>query len=178
MKKLILIIALIAIFSTTTDAQAQRGRYQYETLNFWYQGEAAVAYGVGVGTWRMDRLNLTTVHGINILRYAFVGIGAGLSIWMPKDAGAELYLPIFANLKGFYPLSRNVSALLSVDIGGTIALTNGFRYYDSFMISPSVGISLWERLNITVGYENSAIELVEGRYTDFGAVMFRLGVQF
>ena len=89
-----------------------------------YQGEVAFAYGLAVSEGTGDlfpRIVFETVHGVRINPYLFAGVGLGINYFY-KDLYIYNYwgsilegyrggivLPVFANVKGYLPISRKVA---------------------------------------------------------------------
>lgn len=92
---------------TTVVPKMQRPRQK----TVWYQGEVALGLAVGNG---MTGPVVETVHGIHITKYAFVGAGVGLHY--PIEYGDPL-VPLFANVKFYYPVNDKIAPFLSIDAG-------------------------------------------------------------
>ncbi len=146
-----------------------------------YQGEIAVGYGVGVGAAsnviNTDRIVLETVHGARINPYVFVGAGLGINYFYGLLDDYDLYqgnddtatiLPLFANIKGYYPLSKKTSLSLSLDLGAAIGIggiASGTEFYTS--IGPEVQVG---KLNLCIRFQHMG--------TGLNAMLFRIGFIF
>ena len=101
-----------------------------------YQGEVAFAYGSAVSEGMQDlfpRIVFETVHGVRINPYLFAGVGLGINYFY-KDIyfsnGWNIYelgnsgtvLPVFANVKGYLPVSSKAALNLSWDLGAAIGV--------------------------------------------------------
>lgn len=124
-----------------------------------YQGEVAFGFGLGVGkiteVFNTNRLSLETVHGVRACPYFFAGAGIGFDLFYTDlPALDELgnpfgtytsasIIPVFGNLKGYYPLSEKSTLYLSLDLGAAIGVSG---YYEerkaAFYTCVGPGISL------------------------------------
>lgn len=121
-------------------------------INVWYQGEVNIGYAVSgklVDSYdvpmktNFSRPFIETTHGIRITKYAFVGAGLGLQYAYGKsstDADGffgdydddefksprwnTLLMPLFINLKGYYPVNDNLAPYISLSFGGAPVLTS------------------------------------------------------
>ena len=120
-----------------------------------YQGEFAFAYGLAVSEGMGDlvpRIVFETVHGVRINPYLFAGVGLGINYFY-KDLyffdGWDIYelgnsgtvLPIFANVKGYLPVSRKVALNLSWDLGAAIGIGGYFNGGTEFYTSVGPGVT-------------------------------------
>lgn len=164
MKKfLALALAALVAMPTVTMAQkttVQRVTREktYETqktdVSIWYQGELSFGFATGSNlTYKSEGVSskqktdlsrpfIETVHGVRITQYAFVGLGLGVQYAYGKmnpdynesENWGALLMPIFVNLKGYYPVSDNFAPYVTVSLGGTASLTSniddsGYEYY-------------------------------------------------
>lgn len=146
-----------------------------------YQGEVAVAYGLGVGDLakhvNTDRVIFETVHGVRLSPYAFVGAGAGLNYFCETwgdETGAGV-VTAFANAKGYYPVSPSTSVYLSLDLGAAIGAWNYLKDARDMYVAAGPGVSIGSpanrmRLDLGVRYQYMG--------KDTGAVLFRIGFGF
>lgn len=154
MKKTFILIfaALIAVpvasfAQKTTVTRINRERtYKTSTRTFdvWYQGEVSLGFATGGKLkWKdggetektdYSRVFLSTVHGARITKYAFVGLGAGIQGAYgkldPDDDGSDNWetamIPLFLNLKGYYPVSDDFAPYVSVSLGSSICAGSFF----------------------------------------------------
>lgn len=164
-KKVSLLVTMI-VLSFTLNAQSL----------IKYHGELNVGYSLGVGTYSTDRVNLHTIHGVNISEYFSTGIGVGLDYYTDLLGDDELVLPVFLNVKGYLPVSDNISPFISCDFGVGIGLTEGVKDMSGFYCTPAVGLKL-SHLALQVGYNMQKHSSYGFGYT-MGAVQFKLGYMF
>lgn len=176
MKKLFLLTLLICGVTATSFAQ-----------NDWsirYQGELNVGFATG-GKLKNDlgekvktnfsRPTLETVHGVRVGDYLFGGLGVGLQyaygdFITGSDAQGfgpgmpqwnTLLMPIFLNLKGYYPVMDDLAPYISLSLGGSAVLASDFNVnYSERHTSPLQG-----------GYdytESVDVKHKGGFYCDFG----------
>ncbi len=199
MKKIIIFI--LATFFLTASAHAQIIQSQsvtYVDKTYpCYQGEANAAYVVTPVSTVLE-----TIHGVRINKYLFIGGGIGAQ-WIHDlskdelDMSVALNLPIFANIKGYYPINDKIAPFLNLSLGGAIVLgyghghvseTNG-RLYDSFVPNGGfycdfgAGIKL-NKFTIGLGMINNSFNLNyhngADRDTPFSKVSFyfKIGLQW
>ena len=137
----------------------------------------------------LSRPYLETVHGVMISDYIFAGGGLGLQYYAGKLG--ELYdlvdkkegkytwgalaIPLFVNLKGFFPINDDWKPFLNLSLGGTIIATSNLTCVEDYT-------HIDEYYGVKTGtiYENKHRG---GFYCDFGAGveykrwMFGLGMQ-
>ncbi len=146
-----------------------------------YQGEIAVGYGVGVGAAsdviNTDRIVVETVHGARINPYVFVGAGLGINYFYgllddynfyQGDDDTATILPLFADIKGYYPLSKKTAISLSLDLGAAIGIggiAEGTEFYTS--IGPEVQFG---KFNLGIRFQHMG--------TGLNAMLFRVGFTF
>ena len=152
MKTKVLLAALISmlLFSTTSFAQIDFGVIRY-------QPEVDFGFSAGAGNWQSDRINIQTVHGVQIDEYLFAGVGTGL------------------NFKGFLPVWEKVSPFVSLDMGYGICLSENGE--SGFTISPAIGVKLFNHFKFQFGY-NSQKMSSKGVSVNMGAVQFKVGYFF
>lgn len=109
-------------------------RYQGE-LNFGYATGGKLKWENG-GKTKTDfsRPFIETVHGVRITDYAFAGVGFGIQYAYgdinkdseDSDSWDALMIPIFLNLKGSYPVTKDFAPYISLSFGGSICATSSF----------------------------------------------------
>lgn len=163
MKKLIFstLLAIMAIFSSNAQT------------NIKYNGEINLGYGIGVGDFSAGRVNLHTIQGVKIGDYFSTGVGVGFDYYHEGD---ELIVPIYLNLKGYYPINEKVSPFVSFDLGYGIGATDDLSGLGGLYISPTVGIK-YRHISFQLGYTCQRLQ-EEGVGIDFGAVQFKVGYVF
>lgn len=146
-----------------------------------YQGEIAVGYGVGVGAAsdviNTNRIMIETVHGARINPYLFVGGGLGINYFYGLlndydgyygDDDTATIASLFANIKGYYPLSKKTALALSLDLGAAIGIggiAEGADFYTS--IGPEVKIG---KFDLGIRFQHMG--------TGLNAMLFRVGFTF
>ncbi len=163
MKKLLFaaIVAISTIFSGTAQVPVK------------YQGEVDLGYSVGIGTFSAGRLNLHTVQGVKISDYFSTGLGVGLDYY---HESSNLLVPIFLNMKGYYPVNEKFSPFVSLDLGYGIGVTSDVSGLGGFLWAPAVGVR-YSRFKFQVGYTSQRIS-ESGLGYNMNAIQFKLGVVF
>ena len=147
-----------------------------------YQGEIQVGFGAGVGAFPADRVYLQTIQGVRVGDHFSVGLGIGLNIIVPYTFTydlPELYMPIFVNVKGYLPINEQTSLFGSFDIGGSFGLTEGVAGFKGLMVCPSVGVSINNKVNLSLGYDFQKISTgVSYISASMNAVSIKVGYMF
>ncbi len=169
MKKIIVlaVAALLAVPATsfaqkTTITQMNREKTYQTTshkVDVWYQGEVNFGYGldgkVDGENAEYGRVFVETIHGARITKYAFVGLGVGVQYATEWESIA---MPIFVDLKGYYPVNEKFAPYVSVDLGYSPVLdegtTNGFD--GGFYASYGIGLN-YGKLNFGLGGQHQAL---------------------
>lgn len=167
-KNLILTAALFAAAALSSYAQYTTSSGEKSiSVRVWYQGELNVGYGIcstikakefDYGDiydwgWRSNYSGpfISTIHGVRITKWAFVGLGAGFHFacgkvypyeakeykdygWNAdeydlkemKQRWNTLTMPIFVNLKGYYPVTNDLQIYLSLSFGANTVLYSGY----------------------------------------------------
>ncbi len=172
MRKSLLLIFVILATSLNSYAQMPTAKYQ---------GDVQLGYSLGIGTYSANRVNLHMINSIRIGEYFSTGLGVGLDYYHEGVETDELALPLYLNLKGYYPVSSQAELFLSTDIGVSIGLTEGISGYSGFLFTPSIGT----RVKI---YNDKAILLSLGyhmqKWSESGfsintdAIQFKVGFSF
>jgi len=131
------------ITSTTSVAERKIEKKRRPTdFSVWYQGELNFGFATG-GKLNFDgekdntnysRPFLETIHGVRIAKYGFVGAGVGIQYAFGKmnpdseydDKWKTLMIPMFVNLKGYYPVTDDFAPYISISLGGSICATSGY----------------------------------------------------
>jgi len=151
-----------------------------------YQGEITFAYGIGVGEAsriiNTNRIAIETVHGVRINPYLFAGAGLGFNYFYGllndydydyNDDTAGI-LPVFANLKGYYPCSKSISIYMSLDLGAAVGVS-GFAEGTEFYTSIGPGLSFGNAQNSIRGDFSIRFQHMG---TGMNAMLFRIGMTF
>lgn len=197
MKKLILTaIALSAIFVTHVNAQIVRGSSSVSTISasqrnqtaktgVRYQGEFNFGYATGGklnfkdgDSMKTDfsRPFIETIHGVRMLNdYLFVGVGVGVQyaygdIYSDSDESSTwdtMAIPVFVNVKGYYPLGGNFAPYLSLSMGSSIFVMSSLTddYYEEelkggFYTAFGAGFT-FRKLNVGLGLMHQGMKLVD-----------------
>lgn len=191
MKKLIL-LSVFALFSSAAFGQEQPIRYQ---------GEVQAGYAFGVGDIKIDRLSVHMINGVRFNPYLSAGVGVGLDYY--DDNGISLLsMPLFANVKGYLPVSPKVSLFASFDMGYSVALKSEEEsgWVDNvnvdvkvgmkgFMVTPAIGASFEvgdaKAFNISLCYDLkkatadvSAMRQSASATTNCNAIGLKVGFAF
>ena len=169
--------ALCVLFCASASAQSPALRYE---------GEAAFAYGVGVGdassVINTNRIVFETVHGVRINPYLFAGAGVGFNYFyglfndydvegVDDTAGV---LPVFADFKGYYPASDKLALFLAWDFGAAVGVSGcaeGTEFYTSIGPGVSFGRTDWSsRGSFSIRFQHMG--------TGTNAMLFRVGWTF
>ena len=154
-----------------------------------YQGEVAFAYGSAVSEGMQDlfpRIVFETVHGVRINPYLFAGVGLGINYFY-KDIyfsnGWNIYelgnsgtvLPVFANVKGYLPVSSKAALNLSWDLGAAIEVGGYFNEGTEFYTSIGPGVTFGRQSGGVRGDFSIRFQhMGEG----LNAILFRIGIGF
>lgn len=150
-----------------------------------YQGEVNVGYGFG-GKVKIEgekfdaeygREFVETIHGIRINKYAFAGLGAQLQY---IDDPEVLMLPLFIDLKGYYPIGKRFAPYIFVDLGYSLGVSDGDGDLDGFFASYGLGIN-YGKLDFGLGWQHqTTYSYHEGGGYDASVNSFflKVGVKF
>ncbi len=179
MKKIILSLIIVVSCLTTSIIEVEA---QTNHIPVKYQGELLVGFNLGVGAVGIDRVNIHTIQGVKIGDYFSTGLGVGIN-YIPSytfDYGKpELYLPLYLNLKGHLPVNSKTSLFASFDIGGSFGLTEGVSELSGLLFTPSIGVSLNNKFNISFGYDLQKLSTgISGISVNMDAVTVRLSYIF
>lgn len=140
---------------STTESKSRKGSKQ----GIHYQGELNFGYGLGGNTKEdgekfdaeYSRVYLETVHGVRINPYAFAGIGVGAQYALDWE---EVTLPVFAALRGYYPVTERFAPYVAVDLGYSPALTSSIGgFYAAYGLGLNFGV-----LNLGFGWQHQEFD--------------------
>ena len=155
---------VLSVCSTKTNAQ-----------NIKYQGEAAMGYAFGIGDFNVNRFNISTTHGVRLNQYLFVGGGLGFNFFH-KDGDNATVMPIYASVKGYYPVGNQLSLVGLFDLGVGTSLSDNLDG-SGFYCYPQVGLNLpilkSYSLDFTLGYQHQAISKHSAN-VNFDAIAFKV----
>jgi len=129
-----------------------------------YRGYIDLGYTLGTGIFALDRIELTTSHGYQLIPYLFVGAGAGLSYYSDLELFA---LPIFANVRA-YILDNSISPYVDLKIGYSVLDLKGFY------MNPSIGCKVYA-FNVSAGY---ALQKQKEWDINRGGISLKIGFEF
>lgn len=178
MKKLFLLMLLTCGVTAASFAQSD--------WKVRYQGELNLGYAIG-GKLKLDlngqsetvktdfsRPLLETIHGVRVGNYLFGGLGLGVQ-YAHGDLSEEVVhsedwdtamMPIFFNLKGYYPIKKHFAPYISLSLGATAVLASDMNKSKSNSGSrpghQGLGIDKYNWSN------SSETKLKGGFYCDFG----------
>lgn len=150
MKKL---IALLVFMLSGASLMAQSG---HRGLDY----KVELGYDVSTKSDGPKMILVTGIIGKRINDYLFVGGGSGAYMDQKtlEDGNKHTYVPIFADIRGYFPVggTTSISPFLGIKGGYVInaVSSNGTDYY-KFQITPGVQFPLSGviDLNVAVGYE-------------------------
>lgn len=188
MKKFFLLVAAAVLMApaasfaqkmTATNINREK-TYQttQHSVDIWYEGELNVGYGFN---GKMDgekvkygRPFVETVHGVRITKYAFVGAGLGFQYATNKELKTGV-MPIFIDLKGYYPVSENLAPYVAIDLGYSAVLTSEFEDLKGGMYA-SYGLGLnYKRLNFGLGLQHQGFKDFDKGINSF---FLKVGIKF
>ncbi len=134
---------------------------------------------------------ISTIHGVHITKWAFAGLGLGfhyacgkadpynamdITPYLRFQGWRTLTMPIFFNMKGYYPFSDDLQVYISLSFGGNPVLTCGIvnAYNDEFAWDEEevykvrggyygeygVGVN-YKRLNFSLGLQQQTMKLID-----------------
>lgn len=190
MKKLIIltVTALSLLFVTNASAQIVRGSSSVSSISssqkskkgpktgLHYQGELNFGYGLA-GKLKEEgydekfdanysRVFLETVHGVRINPYAFVGVGINAQYSFDWE---EIALPVFAALRGYYPVTDRFAPYVAIDLGYSPMLdapVGGF--YAAYGLGLTFG-----KLNFGFGWQHQTFDEIK-----INSFVVKLGLKF
>ena len=156
-KRFLIILAMFMIAGFSANAQSR------------YSGEVDFGYSLSLDEV-FDQVGVSTTHGISINERLFLGAGVGVNYAYDIE---QVMMPVYANLKGFLPLSEKTSFFASADVGYTIGFDNDYLggSVSGFYCCPAVGVKL-NKFKVQVGYSM----LVD--YITLGCMQFKVGFAF
>lgn len=123
-----------------------------------YRGEMNFGYALGL-SGAPDRVVFETIHGSRINDYAFVGLGFGFNAYKDMliydgysfDSGWGMTVPIFLDLKGFYPVSDDFSPYIDLGLGASV----GVMEIDGAGFFTNVGFGInYKKFNLGMNFQS------------------------
>lgn len=177
MKKLIIltVTALSLLFVTNASAQIVRGSSSVSSVSsaqkskkgpktgLHYQGELNFGYGLA-GKLKEEgydekfdanysRVFFETVNGVRINPYVFAGVGVGVQYSFDWE---NVTLPVFAALRGYYPVTDRFAPYVAVDLGYSPML-NSSGSDGGFYAAYGLGLT-FGKLNFGFGWQHQTID--------------------
>jgi hypothetical protein len=167
MRKFILFITALCCVIGSAEA---KGKVEY-------QGEVDLGYSFGVGKAANERVNIHTIQGIRVGKYFSTGIGAGFDFYYNFDDTSEAIVPVYLNLKGYYPISAKVSPFISCDIGWGVGVTGDIDNDNGLTVAPAIGI-VWGVFKAQVGYNMQKVDNIDLGKPSMSSVQVKIGIMF
>ena len=163
------LFTVVLLLASSLLMNAQEIKYQSEVD----LGASITTNGYQTGT---AVANFRTIHGGKIGDYFFTGLGFGAD-WYFFDQGSsgddsEVVIPVFLNMKGYYPAKKHFKPFVSLDLGYGFGVTQSISGEGGFMYSPAIGFQ-YKKFQFQVGYEHQSISGIE-----FGSCQIKAGVVF
>lgn len=177
-------VAALLLGVWNADAQIISGssyssstEYTSKVKNTRYQGELNFGYGLGgkikdsdgdKDDAKFSRVFIETVHGMRINEYAFAGLGVGFQyayddknlVSAEEDSGVG-FIPLFVDLKGYYPVTDDFAPYVSVDLGYGLPVIGSDGRYDTlkggFYASYGIGLN-YKKLNFGLGWQHQSFK--------------------
>lgn len=162
-----------------------------------YRGFADVGYSFGIGGYGLNRFEVTTIHGCQILPALYVGGGVGFSLYEENylkgdwkfsstsiEQGQMCSIPVFVDIRTDI-LKSWISPFVDVRIGYAFLEMNGF--YFSVMAGGRTALSFGNNtigINLGIGYTTTLKnDVYKGKEISWGtiscgAIALKLGVDF
>lgn len=158
MKKVLLIVCAVICSMGISSAQFKPQPFKWDVK---YRGEVNIggAFSNKINLIEPDELELVdykyrsalsrplieTVHGVSLSNYLYVGVGLGFQYYGGKYKSADGYLyfkddkdswgtlaiPLFVNIKGFFPINDNLRPFTTLSFGGTIMATSNATFLET-----------------------------------------------
>lgn len=141
------ILLFLCVLMMTVSANAQ----EQQEKRFKYQGEAVLGYAFGLDE-DFHYARIDVINGVRFSRYFYAGAGIGIA---ENFSDEEAYFPLYLDLKGYFPVAKNLDLMACVDMGTKINYDYGIS--GGFLLQPSFGICTAMHknfaLNIALKYE-------------------------
>ena len=186
MKKMILIIALVFAFCTRVVAQDSS-----------YKGFLEGGYLAGVGSYKVDMVDILTTHGLTFGNKLFMGVGIGATVllsentidWWEKydkhesqrPSTTSVMIPIYADIRYIFG-NGGIQPYLDFKLGASFLVSDrvlavGDYYLDSDMtsvyFSPTFGFHIpiggkGAGINVGITYNLISQRTYYNNYYDYG----------
>ena len=146
-----------------SDRQVSRGGYSQNShsqandggLQTGYRGFFETGYNFGVGDYKEGRVEMSTIHGSQVLPMLFIGAGVGVSYWFDSETVA---IPIFADFRLNAP-TGSISPFLDLKMGYSPFDISGI--YGNFSIGCRFSTGKKGGINLSIGYQIQRGEVAE-----------------
>jgi len=170
MKKIAVVFAFMAIGLFSYDAYSQSR----------YQGEASAGIAFGTGTFSESRIIGETVHGLRFNENFFAGLGLGTHYYLGNNnSDSGMVMPLFFDIRGYYPINTTLTPFASFDIGygiGLWGIENSGIYF-----APSIGLNVemnWvDSMNFGLSFQSQNFSS-NGISIALNAIVFKAGIVF
>lgn len=175
MKKILLTVLMIAVAGiaeataqiyrshATVSTSQSKGRKSGKRQGLHYQGELNFGYGLA-GKLKEEgydekfdanysRVFFETVNGVRINPYVFAGVGVGVQYSFDWE---NVTLPVFAALRGYYPVTDRFAPYVAVDLGYSPML-NSSGSDGGFYAAYGLGLT-FGKLNFGFGWQHQTID--------------------
>ena len=160
---------VIKITKEAVESKSGNGFLAYSNSNnkIGYKGSVDLGYTIGVGVWGLERLELSTSHGIQFNPYLYMGAGIAANYYFNADV---LGLPIFAHIRGNI-LNNSISPYVDFRIG-----YSPLKDVQGLYMAPSIGCKI-HAFNVSLGY---VLQKVTDDYFSIncGGFSIRIGYEF
>ncbi|MFI3298630.1 MAG: hypothetical protein R3Y49_02380 [Rikenellaceae bacterium] len=154
-KILLSFICLFSVLSLSASAQDS------EPSLVSYQAEVQAGVAISADSYSFTRLQLETIQGVRVGEYFSTGVGTGVNAIVSNEmdggSNAILWMPVYANFKGYLPVSSKVKLFASIDLGTMFQMRKSFDCM-GFVYTPALGVSFGLKngnaINLSVGYES------------------------
>lgn len=195
MKRTILLLLLVCT-SAAAYSQHYRGSYRYGPdaayrtysdlgriaqgasiiPSIAYHCEVDVGYTAGIGSESYGRFNIHSVQGISFREICSVGVGIGMDIYHGTGAGAQLMVPMYLDIKGYFPIDPAIRPYAYGDLGVGICSSDGFGRASGLYLGFGIGLR-YSIFKFQVGYNYQHLpDMYYGKRQS--GIQFRIGVMF
>lgn len=192
-QKLLLLLAMVAIFATTASAQESKTRVKYHGEVFVagdvnWSDMSYVTDNVADRNMLMYGASIHTIQGMKIGEYLSLGLGIGFDLLIGDADGDEesdgglngLIMPMYLDCKAWIPTECKVKPFFMAEAGGSFTVYPGSMVP---MFGAGVGFNAG-RFAMSLGYVREGFKLKED-IEDGGVVKYfqhklqlRVGVAF
>lgn len=165
MKRLIITTIILLCCAFTSFAQEGNNAQSEPYWKVRYHGEFNA--GFSIAGQKLHRPFLETVHGVNVSKHLYAGIGVGLNYFYEIES---VTIPIYANVKGMLPIGNILTPYVNLSMGGSPVLKKHIG--GGFFCDFGAGLFV-KKFNIGIGLRAQTL----GAYTS-KAFYIKTGVRF